>query len=102
MTNCWRHFKALTKKNAILWYRRPGCAACEILAPVLLMAILCIMRIVVPVAHTDQSGMLAKNTVVFPGLPYEDGYYANTTFENEKINEIVRPLITYGDYHGDF
>ena len=66
------------------------------------MAILCIMRVLVPLAHTDQAGMLAKNTVIFPALPYEDGLWADSTEDNYILNELSRPLITYGNYKGDF
>ena len=57
-TNCCRHFKALSKKNAILWIRRPGCATFEIIAPILLMCLLWKIRTLVPVTSTDAEGML--------------------------------------------
>ena len=48
MTKCFRHFKALMRKNLILWWRTPGCSAFEIIAPILLMAALWAIRLQVP------------------------------------------------------
>ena len=45
MAKCFRHFKALMRKNWIVWYRNPGCAAFEVLAPCILMAVLWIIRL---------------------------------------------------------
>lgn len=53
MTNCWRHFTALSKKNAIVWYRLPVCAFLEIAIPALLMVGLCILRHYIPALQVD-------------------------------------------------
>ena len=50
---CFRHFKALMRKNFILWWRTPGCSIFEILAPVILMVILDIIRRQIPTTNTD-------------------------------------------------
>ena len=50
---CFRHFWALSRKNAILWYRAPCCSAFEVLAPVILMIILTIIRMQIPTTETD-------------------------------------------------
>ena len=73
MAKCWRHFKALSKKNAIVWYRTPFCAIIELIAPALLMLILCVLRKHVPSTPTDAEGMLAKKGPVMPGVGWEDG-----------------------------
>lgn len=55
---CGRHFNALMRKNMIIWMRSPACSAFELLAPIILMVALTIIRMQVPVALTDQKGML--------------------------------------------
>ncbi len=49
----FRHFKALMRKNFILWWRTPGCSAFEILAPMVLMAVLWIIRLQIPKTEVD-------------------------------------------------
>jgi len=68
MTKCFRHFKALMRKNVILWSRTPGCSAFEIIAPILLMAALWIIRLQVAVVEVDQVSMLQKQAMVSLGL----------------------------------
>ena len=53
MGKCVRHFKALTRKNTLIWTRNWGCSSFEIIAPIILMAALCIIRTQVPVTHVD-------------------------------------------------
>jgi len=67
--NCFRHFKALMRKNFILWYRTPGCSIFEILAPIILMVILTVIRTKIKTTSVDQEGILNKKYVVFPGVP---------------------------------
>lgn len=99
MTKCWRHFKALSKKNAIVWYRTPFCALTEVLTPALLMLILCVLRINVPSVPTDAEGMLAKKGPVMPGVGYDPelGWY-NSTGGNHYVDDYMRPMIGYSDY----
>ncbi len=49
----FRHFKALMRKNFILWWRTPGCSAFEILAPMVLMAVLWIIRLQIATTSVD-------------------------------------------------
>ena len=44
MANCYRHWKALNRKNWINWYRRPKCAGFEIIFPVLIMFLMWRMK----------------------------------------------------------
>ena len=67
--NCCRHFKALMRKNFILWYRSPGCSTFEILAPVFMMIALTLIRLQVPTTPVDQEGMFKKKYFVYPGVP---------------------------------
>ena len=53
MRKCFRHFKALMRKNLILWVRSWGCSTFEIIAPAILMAALAIFRSKVPVTPVD-------------------------------------------------
>ena len=55
---CCRHFKVLMRKNMIMWWRTPICSAVEMLAPVLLMAILTLIRLQVPLKNVDKQDML--------------------------------------------
>jgi len=58
MPKCGRHFKALMRKNLLIYTRSYGCSLFEILAPIVLMIGLTVMRMQVPVVQTDQAGML--------------------------------------------
>lgn len=73
MAKFWRHLKALTKKNGILWIRTPCCACFEILVPAILMAFMVILRHYIPVAPIDSDAMLKNNMPVFPGVTYYKG-----------------------------
>ena len=63
------------RKNFILWFRTPGCAFFEILAPVALMVVLAVIRHTVPRIPSDEEGMLEKKLPAFPGVGYENGYW---------------------------
>ena len=73
-----RHFKALTRKNMILWYRTPCFSALEILLPCLLMIVLACLRSLVPFTYVDQEGMLDKKLTIMPGLSYNNGIWDET------------------------
>ena len=70
MPSCIRHFKALMRKNFILWWRTPGCSLFEILAPILLMAVLWAIRVQVPTTDVNKEGMFSKKYLTYPGLTY--------------------------------
>jgi len=53
MGKCLRHFKALIRKNALIWKRNWGCSSFEIIAPIILMVGLCIIRTQVPYTFID-------------------------------------------------
>lgn len=79
MAKSFRHFRALMRKNFILWYRTPFCAVFEILAPVVLMIALVVMRSYVPTSSTDQAGMLKKKLPSYPGVPNINGTWWGST-----------------------
>ena len=88
---CWRHTKALIRKNFINWFRSPGCSTFEILAPILLMVALVVIRMQIPVTYTDQAGMFNKKYVAMPGVPNNEGSWQKSTHYDDWINEKVRP-----------
>ena len=99
MTNCFRHFRALFKKNGLLWIRTPCCSAFEILAPMVMMIVLWIIRLQVPTTSVDVEGMLSKNLDVMPGVGKSDnGKWATNTGENHYVNDKVTPLMAYANY----
>ena len=102
---CWRHTKALIRKNFINWFRSPGCSTFEILAPILLMVALVVIRMQIPVTYTDQAGMFKKKYVSMPGVPNYEGTWQKSSDDDDWINDKVRPMFIYADYyerhHGD-
>jgi hypothetical protein len=52
--------RALTKKNCLIWRRNWGCSLLELISPVILMAILWIIRLQVPTTDVDKDGLLNK------------------------------------------
>jgi len=101
MTKCLRHFRALTKKNAIVWYRTPFCALFEFLVPVILFTALCIIRIHIPLTQVDQEGIMNKKLPVYPPVAYYQGYWSNSTSNNDLTNDHMRSMVTYANYTGD-
>jgi len=49
-----RHYKALMRKNWIIWKRTLGASICELVCPVALMAILALARIAVEQENFDR------------------------------------------------
>ena len=98
MPKCTRHFNALMRKNFILWWRMPGCAAFELLAPIVLMIVLTIIRNKVPTVPTDQAGMLSKKAPVMPGIGITNGKWAKSTSEDNFVDLKVRPFFGWADY----
>jgi len=100
MGKCFRHFKALMRKNFILWYRTPLCSAFEIIIPVLLMCGLNWIRVKVPTTSVDQAGMLKKNGFAGLGVtPTDDlGVWHNNTDTNSIIDLPTRPFACFGNY----
>ena len=101
MINCWRHFRALSKKNAIVWYRTPTCACIEILTPAALMALLCILRVYIPTTDTDAKGMLSHNLPVYPGTVYYEGAWQPDSHEDDFYDVPNRALVAWSNYKGD-
>ena len=95
MTKCCRHFKALMRKNFIVWFRTPACSFFEIAAPVVLMAALWIIRVQVPTVSVDKDGVLARKYPVYLGAtPVQGGW----TYNNDPLSAIMQDFMTYSNY----
>ena len=98
MAHCTRHLKALIKKNFLLWFRNIGCSSFELLAPILMMAIVVIIRYQIPTTSVDAEGMLQKK---YPSTLGVDNL--NGTWDRENSNDIMnrnlRPLYNFTGYH---
>ena len=99
---CCRHFKALLKKNFIVWYRRPVFALCELILPAIMMAILCIIRVYVPSVTTNAENMLSSNLVAFPSVVYENGAWWRSTDGNGIWDTLNRPMMMWVNYTKDY
>ena len=69
--NSWRHFKALGRKNFIVYKRSPLCAVLELLIPIGVMAFMCWIRSIVPIKKTDLVTLQKYKHPLFPALHYE-------------------------------
>ena len=95
----WRHFKALMRKNLINWKRQPVCAFFEIFAPLVLMAVICLIRWKVPSASVDPAGMLDWR---LPQIPCcgkdEKGKWSGSTHYVYQVNDRVNDFFNYTGY----
>ena len=96
---CFRHFKALMRKNAILWWRMPACSAFELLAPIVMMVILTVIRMQIPILNTDEAGMYKKKWTVYLGAqPNGIGTWYQNNDHSSWADEKVRPFFCYSNY----
>ena len=99
MRKCFRHFKALMRKNLILWVRSWGCSTFEIIAPVILMTALAIIRSKVPVTPVDEAGLLGKTGPSMIGVGPKGMYQWDTTTDsNPIIDDRFRPVACHSSY----
>lgn len=61
-----RHYKALMRKNWILWKRSWISSCCELLCPVALMAILTLARLAVSITPTPSISLINNTTIFYP------------------------------------
>ena len=61
-----RHYKALMRKNWILWKRSWIASVCELLCPVALMAIMSLARIAVKIDHNPSTSLVSNTTIYYP------------------------------------
>ena len=70
-SKCMRHFRALTRKNLILYKRSPMCSVVELVIPVVLMLLLAWFRNKVPLQKTDLEALQKYKHPSFPVLRYQ-------------------------------
>ena len=75
MVNSFRHFKALMRKNFILWWRTPICSTFELLVPIVMMSVLWIIRLQVPSTSVNQEGLYSKKYPAYRALTNVDDAY---------------------------
>lgn len=97
MTKFCRHFKALNRKNLILWRRTPTCAVFEILLPAALMCLMVWLRTKVQVKHTDLTALEKYKHPVFPGLTYSDR--KSWTWDPDAVTDFEQSFMNFVDYH---
>ena len=94
----WRHFKALMRKNLINWKRQPVCAFFEIVSPLLLMAVICLIRWKVPYTSVSPEGMLDWRLPIIPGCGKDDGVWSGSTDYVYQNNDRVNDFFNYTGY----
>jgi hypothetical protein len=85
------------RKNFIVWHRNPGCAAFEILAPLLLMTALWIIRLQVPTTPVDKNGMFTKKYGVYLGVAPDDSRHG-WGYDNDYENAFLKPMMVYSGF----
>ena len=94
----WRHFKALMRKNLINWKRQPVCAFFEIISPLILMAVICLIRWQVPYTSVSPEGMLDWQLPIMPCCGYKDGTSKWADVGSKAINARVNDFFNYTGY----
>ena len=95
MANCCRHFKALMRKNFMLWWRTPICSTFELLVPIVMMTILWVIRLQVPSTSVDQDGLYSKKYTTYRGFDNVDGAY---NIHWDYLKNVVRDFFIWSDY----
>jgi len=95
MKNCLRHFKALMRKNFLLWWRTPICSTFELLVPIVMMSVLWIIRVQVPSTSVDQEGLTSKKYTTFRAFTNVDDAYQVDWVPQEPL---LQPMFTFANY----
>lgn len=95
LNKSWRHYKALNRKNWILYIRRPACSITELIIPIAVMLLLTWFRTKVPLQHTDSQALQKYKHPAFPALQYtgEEWEWNPEYITNEQLE-----FMTYNDY----
>ena len=94
----WRHFKALMRKNLINWKRQPVCAFFEIVAPLILMVVICLIRWKVPYTSVSPTGMLDWRLPVIPCCGKKDNKWVGDTTDSHQVSDRVNDFFNYTGY----
>jgi len=95
-SRCCRHFKALSRKNLMIWRRSPLCAVFELLLPCALISIIVWLRTKVEIKHTDLQSLEKYKHPVFPGLHYKER--TSWEWDPDWINETEQSFMRYVSY----
>lgn len=99
MSKICRHFKALHRKNFILWKRSLVCGAFEFILPCALMAILVWIRTMINIKQTDLKGLEKYKHPGFPALTYDR---LGWEWDTQGVNDEVATFMEYTGYMPDF
>ena len=88
----WRHFKTLTRKNLINYKRTPIGSSLEILIPVFLMGLLCVMRWLFPPISVNNFDIYDLKKSFYPvvSLDPNTGNWTNNNFDNTELGLELR------------
>jgi hypothetical protein len=88
----WRHFKTLTRKNLINYKRTPIGSSLEILIPVFLMGLLCVMRWLFPPISVSNFDIYDLKKPFYPvvSLDPNTGNWTNNNFDNTELGLELR------------
>ena len=96
MAKLCRHFKALNRKNLIVYRRTPLCAIFEIALPCALMCLMVWLRTMVRIKHTDLSSLEKYKHPVFPGLTYSE--HSSWQWDPDAVTALEREFMAFVDY----
>ena len=82
-----RHFKALLKKNIIVWKRNVCCSLCELMCPVFLMFIIVLIRIKIEPSPTTPDLSLQNRQNPFYS-PFNLDATGNWVLDQASINSL--------------
>lgn len=97
MANICRHFKALNRKNQIVYRRTPACALFELVLPCALMGIMVWLRSMVEIKHTDLEALEKYKHPLFPGLKYSDRF--GWQWDPDTVTNFEQTFMNFVDYH---
>ena len=101
MAKVCRHFKALNRKNLIVYRRTPICAIFELALPCALMCLMVWLRTMVHIKHTDLTSLEKYKHPVFPGLKYADSKRTGLgwTWDPDAVTDFEQSFMDFLDYH---
>ncbi len=91
-----RHFRALSRKNLIIWRRSLVCSIFELVLPCALISIIVWLRTKVEIKHTDLTSLEKYKHPIFPALHYleDEGW----TFDQFWIDDTIQSFMNYLGY----
>ena len=96
MAKLCRHFKALNRKNLIVYRRTPICAIFELVLPCGLMCLMVWLRTLVRIKHVDLSSLERYKHPVFPALDYSS--FTGWKWDPDAVTDIEQSFMNFVDY----